>query len=179
MRKEDPRAIRTKQMLQQAVYELIKQGERPEALTVQKVTKTAQLNRTTFYLHYKDIPDLVEQLHDEAARNLNHHVSTLLQNSQHEKEEKLEQFLIYLSEQKAYMLQLFQVERFEKQLFEEIKRLIEIRREQTTRQSENLKIDINVRTASLVGIIVWWLKSDAAYTPQFITKQIQHFYRTK
>lgn len=65
MMKIDPRTIRTKEMLKRAVFELLEEGVMLSQLSVQKVTKQATLNRTTFYLHYEDINHLMDDLTKE------------------------------------------------------------------------------------------------------------------
>ncbi len=47
-KKEDPRAIRTQEMLKNAVLTLLNEGLSINQLSVQKVTQKALLNRTTF-----------------------------------------------------------------------------------------------------------------------------------
>lgn len=56
----DPRVIRTRKMLRDALIGLIHERDFA-ALTVKDITDRATLNKTTFYLHYKDINDLLVQ----------------------------------------------------------------------------------------------------------------------
>jgi AcrR family transcriptional regulator len=61
---EDPRVQRTRKLLQQAFMELtVEKGF--EALTVRDITQRAMMNRSTFYRHYLDKYDLLEQYMDE------------------------------------------------------------------------------------------------------------------
>lgn len=54
----DPRVIRTRQLLQSALLDLL--AERPfQSISVSDLTKRATLNRSTFYLHYLDKFDLL------------------------------------------------------------------------------------------------------------------------
>lgn len=61
--KLDPRVVRTRKLLRQAVIDLI-----PEkgfgAITVQDITDRATLNRATFYLHYRDKNELLMDVFD-------------------------------------------------------------------------------------------------------------------
>ncbi len=53
--------IRTKHLIEHAYYELLfKKGD--EKITVQNILDEANISRGTFYAHYKDIPDLTEQV---------------------------------------------------------------------------------------------------------------------
>jgi AcrR family transcriptional regulator len=64
LEKLDPRVIRTRQMLRDALVSLIAE-KGFDAITVQDIADRATLNRATFYLHYKDKQDLLTQsLHD-------------------------------------------------------------------------------------------------------------------
>lgn len=56
--KVDPRVIRTRQMLRDALIALI-QEDGFEAIKVRDITERAALNRATFYLHYRDKYDLL------------------------------------------------------------------------------------------------------------------------
>lgn len=67
--KIDRRIIRTKQQVRQALIELLSEkGE--NNISVRELAQRANINRGTFYIHYKDTHDLVEQLVDEAVKKL-------------------------------------------------------------------------------------------------------------
>jgi AcrR family transcriptional regulator len=58
MKKTDPRVVRTRQMLRDAlVATIIEQGY--DAANIQNITERAGLRRATFYLHYRDKEDLL------------------------------------------------------------------------------------------------------------------------
>lgn len=58
--KEDPRVIRTKQVILEALVILIEE-KGIDAVTVKDITRKANINRGTFYLHYQDKTDLLEK----------------------------------------------------------------------------------------------------------------------
>lgn len=61
---EDLRVLRTRKLLQQAFIELtVEKGF--ATLTVRDITKRAMVNRSTFYRHYLDKYDLLEQYMNE------------------------------------------------------------------------------------------------------------------
>lgn len=68
-RPQDPRIIRTKQLLRDALLDLIEE-KGMEGINVRDLTKKAGLNRGTFYLHYRDIHDLLEQSKAEILKGL-------------------------------------------------------------------------------------------------------------
>ena len=49
-------------MLRRALAELVSDGEDVNAVTVAALTERAGLTRRTFYTHYRDIPDFIEQV---------------------------------------------------------------------------------------------------------------------
>ena len=60
----DLRVKRTRRSIMNAFIHL--RAERPiEKITVKELAEKAMINKATFYLHYKDIYDLSEQLEDE------------------------------------------------------------------------------------------------------------------
>src|SRR3954469_22407113 len=68
-RKTDPRVIRTRQMLRDALISLIlKTGY--DDITIQDITDRAGLRRATFYLHYKDKEELLFAILEETFDEL-------------------------------------------------------------------------------------------------------------
>ncbi len=61
---EDRRVRRTKRLLRQAMAELMQEKDFKD-ITVTDLVQRADLNRGTFYVHYKDVYDLREQLENE------------------------------------------------------------------------------------------------------------------
>lgn len=65
--KGDRRVRRTRAQLRSALTELL--GEKSvEEITVTELTERADVNRGTFYCHYKDIYDMLDQLEEETFR---------------------------------------------------------------------------------------------------------------
>ena len=56
---EDRRIQRTRQLLEQALIELIEEHDF-ESITIQEITDRARLGRATFYLHYRDKEHLLQ-----------------------------------------------------------------------------------------------------------------------
>lgn len=67
---EDRRIRKTKQALKSSLAVLLEQKDIRD-ISVQELASLADLNRTTFYLHYKDIYDLQQQIENEAAGKIN------------------------------------------------------------------------------------------------------------
>lgn len=68
-RSDDLRIRKTKLSIKTALYELLK--EKPfEEISVMDITKKAMINRSTFYLHYKDKENLLSCLSEEVFEEL-------------------------------------------------------------------------------------------------------------
>ncbi len=65
----DRRIIRTRQMIQDAFTELLEE-KGFEGITISDLTEKANINRGTFYLHYRDKYDLLEQSENEIIRGV-------------------------------------------------------------------------------------------------------------
>jgi AcrR family transcriptional regulator len=72
--KMDRRQARTKLLLYKALMELIEE-KGVDGVTVTDISNRADLNRGTFYLHYRDVADMLDQMKDEAFE----HIRTTMQ----------------------------------------------------------------------------------------------------
>lgn len=72
----DQRIVRTKRMIRDALTELMeKKGF--EGITVKDLTEKAKINRGTFYLHYRDKFDLMEQSQQEIIDGIETIIQTI------------------------------------------------------------------------------------------------------
>ena len=67
VRKTDRRTVMTKGMIKDALLELL-QNTTYEKITVTALCKQSEITRATFYLHYNNIDDVLEELLDDALR---------------------------------------------------------------------------------------------------------------
>ena len=65
IRKTDRRTIYTKEAIKDALLGLLSEKEYAD-VTVADVCRTAELNRGTFYLHYGNIAQVLDELLDDA-----------------------------------------------------------------------------------------------------------------
>jgi AcrR family transcriptional regulator len=68
-RKEDRRVTYTKMALRNALVELM-QDQHISGITVKSICDLADVNRSTFYLHYRDSYDLLHQMEQEVLETL-------------------------------------------------------------------------------------------------------------
>lgn len=65
----DRRIRKTRRMIRQCLTELLKE-KRIQDITVREISEKADINRGTFYLHYRDVFDLMEQIETELLDEL-------------------------------------------------------------------------------------------------------------
>lgn len=70
----DRRSVRTRRALRQALADEIDATGDLTRVTVTAVTERAGVTRRTFYSHFRDIPDLVNQIEAETLAELRAHV---------------------------------------------------------------------------------------------------------
>lgn len=66
----DRRVKRTKKLLLDSLTELLKEKDLKD-ITVKEISDYSDLNRGTFYLHYKDVFDMMSQIQEELFENFN------------------------------------------------------------------------------------------------------------
>jgi AcrR family transcriptional regulator len=67
--KKDLRVVKTKNNLQETLVQLLTEKSL-DKISISELCKVANINRGTFYLHYKDIPGLFDELFDEVTEDL-------------------------------------------------------------------------------------------------------------
>ncbi|MGX9134109.1 TetR/AcrR family transcriptional regulator [Rummeliibacillus sp. JY-2-4R] len=177
-KKEDPRTIRSREMFKNAVFSLLCKDSSISNLTVQKVAAEAGLNRTTFYLHYESIHDLLKQITNEIINELSEQIVALTEVKDLTEKQQLTQLLDCLYVHRNYLLILFNVDQFEEQLFSLVQQLIETRRKNTKKDLPADYVAIDIKTASLVGIIVWWIRKGLHFSSDYMANQIYLMYRS-
>ena len=93
---DDRRVRKTKRVLRQALAEILKTKSLKD-VTVRELTDLADLHRGTFYIHYKDIYDLYEQIEIETLNE----VRAILDNTVMEPYQLIYALLKYMEENAA------------------------------------------------------------------------------
>ena len=89
--KTDARVRYTRMMIQQTFLDLLK--KKPiSKITVKEICDIAQINRATFYKHYQDPYDLLEQFQNEAIQGL----LDMIEASSEKSTEQIRTFVLYL-----------------------------------------------------------------------------------
>lgn len=63
-------ALHSKERIKQALFELLKKGYTMDTLTITDISKVAHINRGTFYNHYQNVVDVVNEVENELMTKL-------------------------------------------------------------------------------------------------------------
>ncbi|MDU1848203.1 MAG: TetR/AcrR family transcriptional regulator [Niallia nealsonii] len=176
-KKEDPRAARSKRMIKQAVVDTLIENPDISKLTVQQITKRAELNRATFYLHFLDINDLLRQLVYDIFDNLLLETTPLLQIDNKNNRDRLILFLDYFYQHRKLLAVLFEHSGFKKKLQMILKDSIVIQRVREDSESLETTLSLDILASSTLGIIMWWLKDGVHFSSEYIADQMIKLYR--
>lgn len=179
----DLRVLRTKRLLQEAFIILLQ--EKPfYKISVHALTTQAQINRVTFYLHYKDMEDFVEQFVQEWIEEIE---KILLQeyNEHFDVEQELEVIQTLLEHiaghSKIYkaLLVTKHIPFFTPRLMERVRMLVYRRSEEKLEPNTIFNVmelpdDIAAWycTSAMFGTIAMWLSEDMRYSPHYLAQQI-------
>lgn len=101
------RQTQSKAKIKAAITELLLKNSDFNSITIRKITEKAQVNRSTFYLHYQDKYDLVDKLAHEVTRDFKEYL--MLNSANGGLRENLIQALTYLQSQQKFMYALSQI----------------------------------------------------------------------
>ncbi|QCR33373.1 TetR/AcrR family transcriptional regulator [Lysinibacillus sp. SGAir0095] len=170
-KKEDPRAIRSKRLLKEAVISILMETQSLQELTVQKVTARAELNRATFYFHYLDMRDLMRNVVYDIYDDLSMKLSPLL-GLERGNMEHLLTFLDYFYEHRKYLAVLFEEKAFQRKLHNFIMEFVQARRDALAIEMDRENVSKDIIAASILGILMWWIRDGKNYSSEYIAQQM-------
>ncbi|MBA2676988.1 MAG: TetR/AcrR family transcriptional regulator [Ktedonobacteraceae bacterium] len=170
---EDPRVRRTRKLLQQAFIECtVEKGF--AALTVRDVTERAMVNRSTFYRHYLDKYDMLEQYMNEIyaffenqeviAKSHSYEASSVLIDLLKHIQQNADFYRVMLG---AKGDPLF-AERFRQKTEKRFLSCFNQVFPERVGESDTPPLDLkfNVIASAGCGAIVWWLEQDQSCPPE-------------
>ncbi|WP_336788650.1 TetR/AcrR family transcriptional regulator [Paenibacillus sp. MMO-177] len=178
----DPRILRTRQLLRDAFIDLLEEMD-IEKISVNKLAERATINRVTFYLHYKDIPDMLEKMADDMIEDIHQVLDRSTVKSESPEvinTTMLVKLLEHIAEHSKFYKIILASHRttiFTDRLLRLLTKLIsdgiDKRGNDSFVAKANIQKDIAVwySSAALIGTIVSWLRADLPYTPVFLAKQ--------
>ena len=182
-RKLDPRVVRTRQQLRAALVSLIEE-EGVDALTVQDITDRAELNRATFYLHYRDKQDLLERslrdAIDELTADLGASPDAQSQLAIDESPRPIKAAFEHVAQHAQFyrvMLSAEGVASFiagvRDYMAEITLRWLKALQPNPRQSRVPLEIVANSLSWSLLGVLIWWLEHDMPHPPEYMAVQFQ------
>lgn len=178
-KKVDLRVIKTKQLIKSCFMELM-QEKCFSKITVTELTKKAKINRNTFYLHYLDLEDLMDNIISDEFKDNDFVIKSIIRNrlmSQHNKENISELILYDLFD---YFLEKFKsfkvlmtdpdLSIYLNKLKYKIKDIV---------KNDNLSSDqsfiFDFIFEGLFGVVVEWIKTEYA-TKEQISKELTNLF---
>lgn len=181
-RRTDPRVVRTRQLLKDSLIDLLQEMD-IEKISVNQLTERATISRVTFYLHYRDIPNMLEVLADEMVEDIKRAVNYVPEKSipTEEMEWLLMARLLEHIETNARFYKVVLGSRkipiFTERLLNMLSKMVTLSMMNEDKETYiatpviQKKIAIWYGTSALIGTIVNWLQNDMPYTPQFLAQQ--------
>lgn len=168
-------------MFAEALLELMEEKDYKK-ITVREISEKSTLNRATFYLHYYDKDELLEQMLQDALEQLRISVQVKDIEFKYDSENPhpifIRLFNNMIEQNRFFKVMLVQ----EKVPFftESVREIIETLVEKATHYMVEDKIEFKVPvemsiayiTSAYLGVIIWWLENDMPYTPAHMAKQL-------
>lgn len=172
---EDLRVQRTRKLLRQALFELTAE-KGFAAVTIRDITERAMVNRSTFYRHYLDKHDLLNQYLDELREQVSES-ALLAEKTGQTSAEKVPSGLLLLVKHVQehadfYRLMLGQngdqmfTQRFRQMAEERYRYLFAHMGGVPDPKAPPIEMKLSYISCAGVGAILWWLENDQPYPPE-------------
>ncbi|MGB8212895.1 MAG: TetR/AcrR family transcriptional regulator [Anaerolineales bacterium] len=177
--KNDRRSLRTQKMLWEALIALLEEKEYSE-ITIQDIADRANVNRVTFYLHYRDKQDLLAKSADVILDDLTSKVEPMIGEKFRLDVAPEGMTLAYqyiAKNAKLYRILLgengvpFLVDRLRKYLAELTMQRFRLVSPEKSQWRIPMEIVAQYAAGSLIGLITWWLENDMPLTPEEFSYQ--------
>jgi AcrR family transcriptional regulator len=177
--KNDRRILRTRKLLWEALIALIQEKEYAE-ITIQDIADRANVNRVTFYLHYRDKQDLLEKSVELIFNDLTSRIKPLTGEAFRLDipPEGMTQVYQFIAENaKFYRIILgengipFLIDRLRKFLTELTVQRFRMLTPEGSQGPVPMEIVAPYAAGSLIGLITWWLENDMPIPPEAFSHQ--------
>lgn len=172
---EDLRVQRTRKLLQQALLELtVEKGF--AAITVRDITRHAMVNRSTFYRHYVDKYELLNQYLDELQVSISE-AALLAEKTGRTSPEKLPAGLLILTRHVQQYAKFYRVmlgrngdplmtQRFRQMVENRFRYLFSRHNVKIDPKAPPLEMKLSYISSAAVGAILWWLENNQPCTAE-------------
>ncbi|MDO5350309.1 MAG: TetR-like C-terminal domain-containing protein [Lachnospiraceae bacterium] len=167
----DRRVRKTRQQLRRCLATLLKEKKIQE-ITVREITEMADLNRGTFYLHYKDVFDLLEQVEHDLLREFNSTLQKYQASDVQQKPSLIFSDVFHCVKKNADMVQILLGENGDLNFVNQVKELVrekclkdwvELFRQQKSKQFDAYYAFV---VSGSIGLVTYWLESGMQETPE-------------
>ena len=172
---------KTKQLIQKSFMKIL-ESKSFESITVGDITKHAQINRGTFYLHYKDKFDLLDNIEQQLFKDLGNHIDELqthysVTQTFERGQEQLAATLFSSIKMHAPMLKIFLSDRgragFHLRFRDAFSEKVRTNLEKNERFTANLKVPmeyfLSFITSAFLGLVEQWVQNGLDKTPEEMT----------
>ncbi|MFD2215801.1 TetR/AcrR family transcriptional regulator [Metabacillus endolithicus] len=182
-KKTDLRVIRTKKLIKEALLKLI-QEKGFENMTIQDIADEALINRATFYLHYQDKYDLLEQVSNTYLQELMDEINPdyHIQNGRMD----LDRFQITLKrvfdnikKNRDFYQVMFGpngVQEFTAKIEKHIYHKFQQKFHEIVENVESLEVPsdflLNFISSAYIGVTKWWVKENMHYSTDYMATHL-------
>ena len=178
---EDHRKRKTKNYLLEALISLMRQ-KNVHLITVKELCQEAQINRSTFYAHYEDLPDFINKVMSEMAAGLMPEAKDYRNNHILINKEAARSFycrcFIHLRDNREFFQLMMGnnglpefTELLDSQSVEWFKDLIQTAKPEICDNVEQ-SVLLNYIIAAHTGVMKYYLESKTIYSPEYMTDQL-------
>jgi len=177
--KIDRRILRTQKLLWEALIDLIQEKEYSE-ITIQDIADRANVNRVTFYLHYRDKQDLLVKSVEVIFNDLTSKITPLTGENFRLDIPPEGMTLVYqyiADNARFYRIILgengipFLIDRFRKYLVETAVQRFQMLTPAQNQAPLALEMVAEYAAGSIIGLINWWLENDMPIPPAEFAQQ--------
>lgn len=172
---------KTKQLIQKSFMQIL-DNKSFEIITIGDITKHAKINRGTFYLHYKDKFDLLDQIEQQLFADLGNHIDELQSNYSpthtfEKEQEQLAATLFSSIKMHSPLLKIFLSNhgragfhlRFRAAFSEKVRVNLERNDSINAKLKVPMEYFLSFITSAFLGLIEQWVQNDLDKTPQEMT----------
>lgn len=184
--RQSRRQQQTKTTIKNALIELILENNTFEDITVSEITSRADLNRGTFYIHYKDKDELLENTFFDAIHGITQALSVPYKHVDKVELNGIVPSTIMIFEHIENNKNLFKAldlvakapslhDRIEQVMWMLNKEVVHFEIESVSSEIE-YDIFISYQINATIGVIKHWIRSNFKYSAQFMCEQLTTIY---
>ncbi|MDQ0193523.1 TetR/AcrR family transcriptional regulator [Paenibacillus wynnii] len=175
--KMDRRQARSKQLMREALLSILEEKS-IEGITVTDIANRADINRGTFYLHYRDVADMLDQMKDEAFEQIRNRILQLnpkelmVYADRNEPYPKITLIFEEVERQAGFFKVMFgphgdvsYINRFKASMETQIFNNLSYAQPQEENRLVPLEFLISYMASANLGVVLHWLQSGMKQTP--------------